>query len=309
MTAEPLRPLLFWGKARPSPGAENLWHPVVWHGLDVAAVGTVLLRHKPWLTSRLATMLGWDEQQVGPRIGVFLALHDVGKLTWPFQAKVCERWPSAVLGLRPVDPPGDPGHGAAGMRLLMTLQDRGRLGFFDDWIASETSSLLDPFLGHHGRPIADACSSMTVTGAALFGKKDVVLDVAAEMIALVSEQLGAELPLPLPTRLEPATWPLAGLAALADWIGSRQQWFPYASPYIVPETYWREHALPRAAQAVEEAGIVSARSRSRAGFSDLVGDGRAPSPLQAWAEWVELPAGPALVIVEDVTGSARPRRR
>lgn len=73
--------LLFWGKARPAPEAACPWHPVVWHGLDVAAVGSVLLRRKPALTKRLSTLMEWDERSLSTGVTSLLALHDIGKLT------------------------------------------------------------------------------------------------------------------------------------------------------------------------------------------------------------------------------------
>ena len=297
--------LLFWGKARPTPEAEHPWHPVAWHGLDVAAVGSVLLRGKPRLRERLGLLSDLDERGIGDLVAAFLALHDIGKLTRPFQAKVPAYWPGSVLGSPPADPPADPGHGATGMKLMTALRRRGQPDLFPDWLASEVEAFLDPFLGHHGRPVAEQGRSINATDLALFGKKRVVLDVAADLIEVVRTLLPLE-PLSVPPRgWQAATWPLAGLAALADWIGSRQEWFPYASPDIVPETYWREHALPQAEAAVTAAGIEPARPRPFTTFKELAGAARIPSPLQAWAEQVTLPGGPILIIIEDVTGSGK----
>ena len=297
--------MLFWGKARPVPEAKNLWHPVAWHGLDVAAAGLVLLHRKPALAKHLSPLLGLDQRRICSLVTAVLALHDIGKLTRPFQAKVPACWPTSVLGPPPVDPPADPGHGAAGMKLMMALRKRGELDLFPEWPSSEVEAFLDLFLGHHGRPVAEQGRSINATDLALFGRERVVLDVAADLIKMVRTLLLLD-PLASPPRgWEAATWPLAGLAALADWIGSRQEWFPYAAADIAPETYWREHALPQAERAVTEAGIAPAPPRLFESFADLVGGGRSPSPLQAWAERVGLPDGPILVIVEDVTGSGK----
>src|SRR5690606_31311123 len=41
------------------------------------------------------------------------------------------------------------------------------------------------------------------------------------------------------------------------------------------------------------------------GYAALTGTAYEPSPVQAWAEVVELPAGPFIAFVEDVTGSGK----
>lgn len=303
--AHPDELCLFWGKARPLPGSSHTWHPVVCHGLDVAAVGAVLLRRLPRVSARLRNLLGWDDELLRTSVPALLALHDIGKLTRPFQAKVPELWPTAVLGTISADPPRDPGHGATGLRLLLILNQRRGLGLFDNWRQSDVDLLLGPFLGHHGRPV-DADHGLC--DDELFGRERPVLDAGAEFVALVRELFGLRAPLPevkAANVLEAATWPLAGLAALADWIGSRQEWFPYAAVTAEPEDYWRYHALPQAEAAIGKTGVEPSAVRTVGGFTALVGPNRTPSPLQAWAEQVELPEGPLLILVEDVTGSGK----
>jgi CRISPR-associated endonuclease/helicase Cas3 len=51
------------------------------------------------------------------------------------------------------------------------------------------------------------------------------------------------------------SWPFAGLAVLADWLGSNQAWFPYEAPALGPGAYLEAVARPRAAEAVRRAGI------------------------------------------------------
>lgn len=292
----------FWGKARPHSSSVHPWHPVIYHCLDVAAVGAVLLRRWPSVSVRLHTLLGWEDQILDSGLPALLALHDIGKLTRPFQAKVPELWPTASLGSMPIDPPRDPGHGATGLHLLVTLDKQGKLGLFDGWLPSDVDLLLGPFLGHHGRPVA---MNIPLSDSELFGRDRPVLDFGAAYVSLVRGLFGISTALPPVALVEAATWPLAGLAALADWIGSRQDWFPYTAPNIEPKTYWHELALTRAKVAVDQAGIVPAPVRAFSGFSGIAGTSRVPSPLQTWAEKVELPEGPLLILVEDVTGSGK----
>ena len=113
-----------------------------------------------------------------------------------------------------------------------------------------------PFLGHHGRPIA---TGGRLNDDQLFGRDNrCVLEAGAAFATLVRELLGIGATLPQVDALEVASWPLAGLAALADWIGSRQEWFRYAGTHVEPDHCWRRQALPRAGDAVDQAGMEPA---------------------------------------------------
>ena len=102
-------------------------------------------------------------------------------------------------------------------------------------------------------------------------------------------------------------WRLAGLTTLADWVGSRQSWFPYAAADAVADiaSYWHDHALPQAAHAVQQAGLAPVPPSKWRGLRGLFPFIEHPSPVQAWAEQVALPDGPVLAVIEDVTGSGK----
>ena len=99
--------LSLWGKARQSDPGRPPCHPLVYHGLDVAAVGERLLELHAGTTARLAARCGWEPNSLRRAVVFLLALHDIGKIARPFQAKRPDLWP-AVLG--PIDPRvADPG--------------------------------------------------------------------------------------------------------------------------------------------------------------------------------------------------------
>jgi CRISPR-associated endonuclease/helicase Cas3 len=102
-------------------------------------------------------------------------------------------------------------------------------------------------------------------------------------------------------------WDLAGLTTLADWIGSRQAWFPYAPVEAVadPSAYFHRHALPRAKSALSAAGLAPAAAAPFGGVKKLFPGIALPSPVQVWAETVALPDGPLLAVIEDLTGSGK----
>ena len=255
------------------------------------------------LAARLEHVLGWtDTDLLEQHLAAFLALHDIGKMTPVFQAKVPELWPADVLGVLRADLPRDPGHGASGLTLLALLEQQGDLPFFMGWLPSEIQLLLGAFTGHHGRPVGPVES---LPERELLGPNKLILTAAAGFVLGVHELLNLSRSLPVPAELERATWPLAGLATLADWIGSQQAWFPYAAPPQDLSVYWRERAMPQAEVAASEAGNEPAAVRCFGGFRALAGSERVPSPLQAWAEQVAFPDGPVLVVIEDVTGAGK----
>ncbi len=102
-------------------------------------------------------------------------------------------------------------------------------------------------------------------------------------------------------------WRLAGLTTLADWVGSQQSWFPYATAAAVADiaSYWHDHALPQAAHAVQQAGLAPVPPSKWRGLRGLFPSIEKSSPVQAWAEQVALPGGPVLAVIEDVTGSGK----
>jgi len=289
---------LFWGKARRDEDAASAIHPLVAHSLDVAAVAVLLSQ---------ACGIGLP----GQTVGFLVALHDIGKFSRPFQAMAEQHWPAAALGLWQEDhrPPPGPKHDSLGFHLLdRTFADRlasllppritGRAG----WTQGHRGPVLRALAGHHGRPPVDPgrlgdsvfCAGCHAAAADFFDTMQTVF---------------APAPLPVPAsehEIARIAWRLAGLTTLADWIGSRQAWFPYVSPAVVqdPAAYLWDRALPQAAAAIAAAGLATPRPARFAGLRGLF-DIAQPSPVQDWAETVELPAGPFLAVIEDLTGSGK----
>jgi CRISPR-associated endonuclease/helicase Cas3 len=161
-------------------------------------------------------------------------------------------------------------------------------------------ALFAPILGHHARPVA--------------GKKHLIQDLFSEpaeaaavafaetMYALLRPPV---LPEPKGPALRRATWLIAGLTVIADWVGSNRDWFPYHENGPAPKTYWHEIARPRARRALAEAGLASVQPAKVTSFGALTGIEQDPSPVQRWADTVPLPYGPLLVLIEDMTGGGK----
>jgi CRISPR-associated endonuclease/helicase Cas3 len=283
----------FWAKAQhPARDGEAAFHPLVAHSLDVAAVALLLPRHRA---------LGIDARM----LGLLIAIHDIGKISRPFQAKVRMHWPQKALGPFPATPPPPgPAHDAVGMFLLDRIEGIGT-ALLPDWrTAAHRALLWRALAGHHGRPpetiarpprpcvLCDGCRAAAVS-----------------FVAAMREVFQP------PPFARPATdhdvirlsWRLAGLTTLADWVGSRRLWFPYVGVEAVadPAGYFWNHAVPRASAALAAAGLGAAEPSLFGGVRKLFPRIDAPSPAQDWAEKMPLPEGPMLAVIEDLTGSGK----
>lgn len=290
----------FWGKARG--GTEGApYHALAFHSLDVAAVAEALLDLFPKLTARVVMASGADLCEVRTLLVRLAALHDLGKYAKGFQAKVPELYP-AVLGAFP-DPVPTGDHPAIGLRLMKTDLRRDMAKLLGDFSSQDLKPLFMAVAAHHGRPVLDEDRidrmPTAAIGPAAIAAARAWIDRVIEIIPgppfsrTIDEFAAAGL-----------SMALAGFINLADWIGSNQEVFAYRAEGD-PLAYWHEVAQPRAAEAVARAGIAACALSLHEGLRALTGR-EVPSPLQHWAETVDLsPTGPTLVLIEDMTGAGK----
>lgn len=288
----------FWGKARPD-GPEGqgaaAMHPLLAHMLDVAAVAALLPG---------SGQTGLDRRQ----IALLVALHDIGKLAPAFQVKVPECWPTQVLGPCP-DSVVQTRHDADGLLLLAHVCADELAPLFgtdeegNDWSPGDRLRLWRVIAAHHGQPLGvEMRRARHIRNTPL----------ATHARALVRLLLDVFRPPPIapcatPGHLLQLEWRLAGLTNKADWIGSNQEWFPYVAPHEVRDVagYWWNHAVPRAQAAIARAGLAPVAIAPFQGIGHLFAHVAMPSPVQALMETLHLPAGPTLVVIEDMTGSGK----
>lgn len=293
----------FWGKAQPAEGYATSWHPLWMHSLDVAAVGDCLVRTHKSLFARIEEWTSWPPEETAKLFVFLLTLHDLGKFTRAFQFKSEKHWPERVLG--PIDAAtrhtGDPGHPLTGMLLLRECFQESTDRWFPGWHGPDAVLLLGAVLGHHGRPVGYNVQALSSTVCRSEEKR-----AAQAYVSMVEGLLTpSALTAPPPKVAARISWIFAGLAVLADWLGSNQKWFPYRASGPSPEEYWRDHALPRARTAIAESGLSPISPNPKTGFRALTELSFTPAPVQAWAETVELPDGPLLILIEDMTGSGK----
>lgn len=298
--------LAFWGKARPENAMGPRWHPVAYHLLDVAAVTDAVLRCRPHVTTRIAHLLGVDARGVHALIVALAGLHDIGKFAPAFQAKAHEHWPNAVLGpysdaFAVQRPHTEDGYVLWDDLLADRVADRLWAGG-----ASALFALAPAVFGHHGRPVGPGSSSRSARSR-FRSATDSALACADAVTALLSPTpVNADTPDDERVRL--ASWIISGVITVADWVGSREEWFPYCAPAVDDPAlahYW-EYAQKQADIAVRAAGLVPAVPRAERPFADIAASVRGePTPVQWWASTVTLPDGPVLVVIEEVTGAGK----
>lgn len=281
--------LKFWAKARPLPDAPAPYHPIIGHSLDVAATAEQL-------------DLQWSVGLPASTLLFLVALHDIGKFSRAFQAKVPEVWPEAVLGDRAAVP-HDPGHDTTGFALLADGAIHDLIApLFEGWRHGHVAPLLRAVTGHHGRPPREAGHWPH--------DAEIGTEARAAALAFTRSLLDLFDPAPL-TRAargdQTLAWRLAGLTTLADWIGSAQRHFPYApaAAFRDPRHYWEAVARPQARRAIAASGLAPAAAAPFTTASRLVPKIETLSPLQRELAKRPLPAGPMLAILEDATGAGK----
>ena len=292
----------FWGKAQSfDPARGPQWHPLPYHCLDVAAAGEALLTRHRGLRQGLSRLLGLSGEETVPLACFLLCLHDIGKFAKRFQAKEPARYPDC-FGDDPTCLPESYDHGAGGLRLFDADDGFFRLPYGVSRRAWRP--LVSAVVGHHGAPPQPRNGESLVALRPDFGKAGIE---AAKMFIRQVHGMFA-----LPQAMRPleregvrrASFALAGLAVLADWIGSKQEWFPYCEPDQDLETYWR-HTRKQGAHAAEEAGVLPVESSNHLDYRALIGEDARPTPMQEWSDSVALPDGQALFMIEDETGSGK----
>jgi len=293
--------LRFWGKARPAEEGGRPWHPIAYHLLDVAASMEALLTARPVARARAARLLALPEEAAAQWLVVMASLHDLGKFARPFQAKCPEYWPPA---LGPFDP---------NAAILRPHTDDGALIWMEhlrDWLGARwpvppevDRPIMAAVFGHHGRPLRLDWGDWR----RYFGNGGPAAECCtADLIALLGSPTPACVGLE-GAKARHASWWIAGMISLADWVGSHQEWFPYRGmppgELMELDEYWSV-TRGQARQAVASAGLRPPKPSGARAFEALTGKA-SPTPMQAWAESVPLPGGPVLAIIEDVTGAGK----
>jgi CRISPR-associated endonuclease/helicase Cas3 len=303
----------YWGKAGKDEGPGADYHLLVYHCLDVAAVGDVLLRRRGDMSDMFCGSPDMSPDVFRPWAVFFLSLHDIGKFSETFQGlrediyRQLHGKESGKLYTQRHDCLGY----AVWKNIWKSVKKEGGLGFApeSEWAGSK---VFDPWMqlvtGHHGKP--------PQTGKAkyiedFFSKED--MDSCREFIRAMAEMLLPEAEKSEPffkdrspaKKFRPLSWSLAGFSVLCDWIGSDSSRFPFQKEKIPLKDYWEKYALPQAEQAVAQYGILPSAKSLYVSVQHLFDYVSVPTPLQQYCHSQEISPEPQLWILEDVTGSGK----
>jgi CRISPR-associated endonuclease/helicase Cas3 len=305
----------YWGKARKeSIQTAADFHLLVYHSLDVAAVGAQLLAPQKSITKDLANFLELTPVQLQIVFSFILTLHDLGKFASAFQKLYPNE--SAQL-LKPDCRKEYDGrnfrHDRMGLffwnsikiDVLPQLLDIENLSSREKSFVNDTLMvLMDCALGHHGQPI-NTDSPGSIKHFTELHNTEAAQQFTQQMFEIFQpkfpiEKLKSKQWL---KRLEQVSWQLAGLAVLADWIGSDNSHFQYKAEFMPLADYW-QHAQVTASIALAATDLNTAPS-AKPFLSIKEHYGFDPTPLQHWVETVGVDDSPQLFILEDVTGSGK----
>lgn len=313
----------FWAKTdRNDP---TRWHPVAYHNLDVAAAGRALLQQYPRLLQRMGMQLGIAPATLLDWLTFLLALHDCGKYAEGFQ-NLCPELMERLQGRHArsdvrYNRRDGCGHDRFGFiawhrhiwRKVLAAEREALEDDLDEHDLDEAlRAWLHPVFGHHGSPVS-ASDDRDLSREQLTPVTTDVIDYASAVAQLllpegtVEAVARASCSAPLKT-LRQHSWLVAGLAVLADWLGSSTTWFPFLCPEHDPvlslEHYWKR-ACDQAARAVVAANLGRAPSSARAGLAELFDATWPATALQREAETLELADGPQLFVIEELTGGGK----
>ena len=282
-----------WGKYE----EPDRFHPLAHHCMDVATVFARMLQ-LPVIRDRLeqaadATLTDSTCQ----RLAALTFLHDIGKLHPGFQAKGWE--PGSWIG-------PTTGHLKAGWSFLLLAAKWPEHPFYEtmrqilEW-GEAVPHLMTAMIAHHGRPV-DAPSAPTLGEWRSLPHYDwrteaSKMDDALHQWFAGALESGGE-PLPGSARLHHE---VAGLAALADWIGSDRRFFEFKAPFSLDYHTLAHDAAARALTAIGFDSRALAASPAPS-FVKLTGF---PKPNPAQAVMGDVGSEARLVILEAETGSGK----
>lgn len=306
----PDRVLLLWGKTT----EDERFHPAIYHMIDVALVARALLAASGSRRIRNAIGYAWagtDLDLLEAWLPFIIALHDIGKISAPFQRQ--QTTPGAKiqhvrllhegfdLGSEGDEPPTHSAvsawwlnaHLAAiepGVPRNTLFAIRDAAGGHHGWFANDLERAVGGYLARHEPASWD---ELRHEGYWLMRA---ALGPAAGSLAAIGQ----------PRRVRPATAALTGLTVIADWVASNVYYFrPDCSSSL---DRYLEISGNRALDALAEIGLITERKATRyAGFQATF-PGRADvRDLQIQIDALDAAdlLSPGLYIIEAPTGEGK----
>lgn len=297
------RLLRLWGKTKPGGDDPQIFHPALFHMLDVAHVVKALLSERASTRWRqvLSSTLNSQEDDLAEWLPWLISLHDIGKISAPFQYQSepqRNRLISEGFTFGDNNWGNKPSHGE--ISEIFYAVD------FENQIPdSLRRALRDLAGGHHGfftSPVTLSENKRLIRrepGEWLEGRKE-----ASKLLAISLNTITPDT-WPEPENISTAVMVLTGFTILCDWIGSDSMRFPPCPDLPLDE--YIEISKNRANTAVEAAGfLMNIRSSAPYYFSSLFPD-KTPRPIQTAIDSIpdDILAKPFLAIIEASTGEGK----
>ena len=263
-----------------------------------------MLNPKKSLCIRMAAQLGVEPVWLRDFFVFCLALHDMGKFSRAFQGLKTDL--SSDLFKANPRMQYTERHDTLGFWLWrenLSAQLEKSLSGNGEWL-NKIERWLEIVTGHHGMPPKKSGSRISN----FFEPEDE--EAACHFVRNVHSLFLSEFDHAalrdngLKQRLKTVSWQLAGIAVLADWLGSNQEYFKYCSEPEELAVYWHKHALPLADKAIQSMPAKPKTSQFQ-GLSNLFPFIKQATPLQEYAINEPLNDKPQLFILEDVTGAGK----
>lgn len=308
--SEPKPYYRYWGKAQPSEDGQAAFHLLPFHCLDVAAVGAAYLKKSSSLLKSCCQLLNCTEQAFLSWSAFLLALHDLGKFSEAFQSQR----PDLILALQNRAPNPSKSYNERHDSLGFWLWDDDlvdddvllKIGIDD---SRKTRRALKCWLlavtGHHGMPPKP---TGTVDFFFLRDDKQAASNFVQVLAQLLLTEDAKRIPIQVGADFEwsskTLSWWFAGVAVLADWLGSNTNFFPYREQPEELAVYWA-YAQGQASIALDHSGVLPIAIEKGQTLTDFFPYIYEPSPLQHWAATVDIPQAPQIYLLEDVTGAGK----
>ncbi len=299
VTSKPPNHMRFWAKT----GSNGSTHPLLCHLIDVGQVALALWKNvlTDSFRNQIAAALEIEPAAAGRLFAFWVACHDIGKASPNFQRKhrpAQTELEQAGFIFPPLMGKTICYHATVSALLLQDmLVEETEL---DLEVARQVGQALG---GHHGSwPTADTRrlhkrqlgdqNWQAAQRALLRSLADLFAPPKVACLGRDATECGAVLVL------------LSGLASVADWIGSMQDYFTFGTPYVAAEVY-ASLSERRALRALKALGWLEWQPpQELLSFEDL--HGFTPHPAQQTV--IDLFPGdeePTLVIAEMLTGSGK----
>ncbi len=309
-----------WGKTDGCYCHDNhKYHLLVYHSLDVAATGNLLLRKDNLLLQKFKEHIPLGDEQIISLVSFYLAIHDLGKFSEYFQ----NLQPELLIYLRGHNSNKNYTfrHDSMGFHLWKSIWQKV---WDENWLCLDQLSfdsydwndIMLPWIksvtGHHGNPPKNTMNNgIPVNPSTLFTEED--MQMASSFVKGVSsfllkdsfEGISDYEYDDIEMSFKNTSWLLAGIVILSDWLGSSNEFFEYVESPIPLEDYWKNIALPSAKKTLEQSGILPSLISQKTGIDVLFSKIKVPSPMQNHVSTCQIADEAQLFILEDATGSGK----